>query len=116
MNRVVVTGLGAVTPLGVGIKTSWSRLLAGHVGVASLRSRPEFRGVPSQVAGLVPRGRAADGGWDPNEWLDKGVRLPAVGGETRGLILARTSDGWRRLRSTPSRRRRRPSRTRGCRA
>ena len=91
MNRVVVTGLGAVTPLGVGmahqsgsrnhllttagVKTSWSRLLAGHIGITSLRSRPEFRGIPSQVAGLVPRGSRADGGWDPREWLDRGVRL-----------------------------------------
>jgi 3-oxoacyl-[acyl-carrier-protein] synthase II len=66
-----VTGLGAITPLDVGIRKSWSRLLAGHTGITSLRSRPEFRAIPSQVAGLVPRGSRADGGWDPREWLDK---------------------------------------------
>ena len=54
--RVVVTGLGAITPLGVGIKHTWMRLLAGHSGVVSTRALgKEFAALPSQVAGLVPR-------------------------------------------------------------
>ncbi|KIW63075.1 beta-ketoacyl-acyl-carrier-protein synthase II [Phialophora macrospora] len=56
MRRVVVTGLGAVTPLGVGVRRTWSRLLDGHCGVVSTRQLgDEFRALPSQVAGLVPQ-------------------------------------------------------------
>jgi 3-oxoacyl-[acyl-carrier-protein] synthase II len=92
MRRVVVTGLGAVTPLGVGscfftsgilklidglvtgFRISWNRLLAGKSGITSLRSRAkEFEGIPCQVAGLVPHGGNATGGWNPEEWLDRGV-------------------------------------------
>ena len=55
MRRVVVTGLGAVTPLGVGVKRIWSRLLDGHCGITSTRHLgDEFKALPSQVAGLVP--------------------------------------------------------------
>ncbi|KAL2421988.1 3-oxoacyl-[acyl-carrier-protein] synthase, mitochondrial [Exophiala dermatitidis] len=55
MRRVVVTGLGAVTPLGVGIRRTWQRLLNGDCGIVSTRHLgPEFSALPSQVAGLVP--------------------------------------------------------------
>ncbi|OAL38483.1 beta-ketoacyl-acyl-carrier-protein synthase II [Fonsecaea nubica] len=55
MRRVVVTGLGAVTPLGVGVNRTWSRILQGHCGIVSTRHLgEEFKALPSQVAGLVP--------------------------------------------------------------
>ncbi|OAP61831.1 beta-ketoacyl-acyl-carrier-protein synthase II [Fonsecaea erecta] len=55
MRRVVVTGLGAVTPLGVGVKRTWTRLLQGHCGIVSTRPLgDEFKALPSQVAGLIP--------------------------------------------------------------
>jgi 3-oxoacyl-[acyl-carrier-protein] synthase II len=56
MRRVVVTGLGAITPLGVGVRQTWTRLLTGHCGIVSTRPLgSEFAALPSQVAGLVPR-------------------------------------------------------------
>ena len=68
MRRVVVTGLGAVTPLGNGVKRTWSRILAGECGIVSTRSLgSEFAALPSQVAGLVPRGKAVDGRWTASE-------------------------------------------------
>lgn len=68
MRRVVVTGLGAITPLGVGIKPTWSRLLQSHCGIVSTRSLgPAFAALPSQVAGLIPQGKLSDGAWDATE-------------------------------------------------
>lgn len=73
--RVVVTGLGAVTPLGLGIDKSWKALLNGASGIVSLKDRPEYKGIPSQVAGLVPRGPRFEGKWDNDNWIDTSPNL-----------------------------------------
>lgn len=68
MRRVVVTGLGAITPLGVGLRRSWERLLAGHSGITSVAQnepRQRWRELTSTVAGVVP-----DGQWAPGDWLN----------------------------------------------
>ncbi|MGA5212816.1 beta-ketoacyl-[acyl-carrier-protein] synthase family protein [Streptomyces pseudogriseolus] len=51
--RVVVTGLGAVTPLGVGTGELWDGLLEGRHGIRELTD-PEFDGLPVRIAGTVP--------------------------------------------------------------
>ena len=64
MRRIVVTGMGAVSPLGCGVELSWRRLLAGRSG---LRRLPEWSlALPARIAGLV-RDKAEDveGGFDP---------------------------------------------------
>lgn len=74
MRRVVVTGLGAITPLGVGIKRTWSRLLAGDSGIASLKTHSNIASdtrwddLTSTVAGVVPTGNGP-GAWLPSQWL-----------------------------------------------
>lgn len=75
MRRVVVTGLGAVTPLGVGARHTWRRLLAGCSGlvnVSTFESTSKWQGLTSTIAGLVPLGAAGKkaGQWNPSEWLD----------------------------------------------
>ncbi|KAG0330676.1 Mitochondrial beta-keto-acyl synthase, partial [Podila humilis] len=79
VRRVVVTGLGLVTPLGIGVEQSWSRLIAGECGVASLKDLPSpnglpgFETLPSQVGAIVKRtGGKELGGFDSTEWLDRG--------------------------------------------
>ncbi|KAI9712096.1 MAG: Mitochondrial beta-keto-acyl synthase [Bogoriella megaspora] len=73
MRRVVVTGLGAVTPLGVGVRRSWKRLLDSASGIVSVKDKsPAFASLPSQVAGLVPRGKAENGAWDGKQRLAPG--------------------------------------------
>ncbi|MBY6242918.1 beta-ketoacyl-ACP synthase II [Methylosinus sp. Sm6] len=65
MRRVVVTGMGVVSPLGCGVEVAWSRLLAARSG---LRALPEWASsLPARIAGLVP-GKAEDpqGGFDPD--------------------------------------------------
>ena len=66
MRRIVVTGLGAVSPLGCGVELIWSRLLSGRSG---LRSLPEkfSTDLAARVAGIVPdKAEDADGGFDPD--------------------------------------------------
>ena len=55
MRRVVVTGLGLVTPLGNGVKTNWERLLASQSGIRRIDTF-EVSDLPAQIAGIVPRG------------------------------------------------------------
>lgn len=55
MRRVVCTGLGVVSPLGIGVRESWAALLASKSGIVPLRSEHLFEGCQSQVAGYVPR-------------------------------------------------------------
>jgi 3-oxoacyl-[acyl-carrier-protein] synthase II len=55
--RVVVTGLGCVSPLGVGAQRNWQALLAGKCGIKKLGDA--FAAFPSRIAGYVPRGTAA---------------------------------------------------------
>ena len=56
-HRVVVTGIGLVTPLGVGVEASWRRLLAGGCGIVRL---PSLQGLPAEIGAPVPRGEALD--------------------------------------------------------
>jgi 3-oxoacyl-[acyl-carrier-protein] synthase II len=67
MRRVVVTGLGAVTPLGLDVEETWQRLLAGEGGCAPV-SAFDTDGHPVRIA-------CEASGFDPAQWLDvKAVR------------------------------------------
>ncbi len=66
MRRIVVTGLGAVSPLGCGAELAWSRLLAGRSGLRALPARFSAE-LQARVAGIVPtKEEDADGGFDPD--------------------------------------------------
>ncbi|RWA72274.1 beta-ketoacyl-ACP synthase II [Mesorhizobium sp.] len=53
MRRIVVTGMGAVTPLAADVETSWSRLLAGRSGIRRLADEM-VRDLPAKIGGVVP--------------------------------------------------------------
>lgn len=65
MKRVVVTGMGAVTPLGSGVEQSWKRLLEGRSGIRAL-SDEMVRDLPARVGGVVPLKSEEDHGFDPD--------------------------------------------------
>ncbi|XXG96599.1 Serine carboxypeptidase 3 [Hypoxylon texense] len=72
MHRVVVTGLGAITPLGVGVRHSWSKLIAGQSGITSVADfepQKRWRELTSTVAGIVPKSKIGEGQWRPDDWL-----------------------------------------------
>jgi 3-oxoacyl-[acyl-carrier-protein] synthase II len=64
-----VTGLGLVTPLGVGVPLVWERLIAGRSGIRAIEGF-DVSDIASKIAGQVPAGPAAEGGFDPDEWVD----------------------------------------------
>ena len=68
MRRVVVTGLGMVTPLGVGVDHNWSRILAGQTGISRITSF-KVDDISCQIAGQVP-GADVEGGLDLDSFID----------------------------------------------
>ncbi|NOX40783.1 MAG: beta-ketoacyl-ACP synthase II [Alphaproteobacteria bacterium] len=68
MRRVVVTGLGMVSPLACGAKESWSRLLAGKSGAATI-TRFDASHLATDYACEVPRGDGSDGTFNPEDWM-----------------------------------------------
>ena len=69
MRRVVVTGLGMVSPLGCGVEVSWKRILNSESG-ASRISTFEVSDLPSQIACSVPRGDGSNGTFNPDQWME----------------------------------------------
>ncbi|MFY0621986.1 MAG: beta-ketoacyl-ACP synthase II [Pelagimonas sp.] len=68
--RVVVTGLGLVTPLACGVEETWSRLLDGQSGAGPI-TKFDASNVATKYACEVPYGDGTDGTFDPNAWMDK---------------------------------------------
>src|SRR5499427_346737 len=68
MRRVVVTGMGLVTPLGIGLERNWNSLLAGTSGVRAIQSF-EVSDLPVKIAAQVPRGETASGLFDADQWV-----------------------------------------------
>ena len=68
MRRVVVTGLGLVTPLGVGAERVWKRLISAESGIRSIQSF-DVSDLPAKIAGQVPRGETAAGEFNADDWV-----------------------------------------------
>jgi 3-oxoacyl-[acyl-carrier-protein] synthase II len=96
MRRVVVTGLGMVTPLACGIEPTWQRLLAGQSGIKRIENF-DVSDISCKIAGQVPRGDGSDGTFNPDQWMEPkeqrkvdGFILYAMGAATQALDDA----GW----------------------
>ncbi len=68
LRRVVVSGMGLVTPLGIGLEQVWRRLVAGESGVRAIQSF-DVSDLPSRIAGQVPRGDRASSLFNADDWV-----------------------------------------------
>ena len=69
MRRVVVTGMGMVTPLGCGVEPTWKRLIAGESG-AQVVDRFDISDVAAKVACMIPRGDGSNGTYNADQWME----------------------------------------------
>ena len=69
MRRVVITGLGMVTPLGCGVEATWRRLLDGESGAKRLEAF-DVSDLACKIACTIPRGDGSDGTFNPDQWMD----------------------------------------------
>jgi 3-oxoacyl-[acyl-carrier-protein] synthase II len=68
MRRVVVTGIGIVSPLGVGAEHVWKKLIKGESGISSIQSF-DVSDLPAKIAGQVPRGETSSGNFNPDDFV-----------------------------------------------
>jgi 3-oxoacyl-[acyl-carrier-protein] synthase II len=68
MRRVVVTGIGLVTPLGIGAERVWRRLIEGQSGIRAIQSF-DVSDLPAKIAGQVPVGETTNGDFNVDDWI-----------------------------------------------
>jgi 3-oxoacyl-[acyl-carrier-protein] synthase II len=69
MRRVVVTGLGIVSPLGCGIEPNWQRIRNGQSGARKIETF-DVSDLPCQIACVVPRGDGSNGTFNADQWME----------------------------------------------
>jgi 3-oxoacyl-[acyl-carrier-protein] synthase II len=69
MRRVVVTGLGMVSPLACGVEQTWQRLINGQSGIKRIETF-DVSDLPAKIAGIIPRGDGTNGTFNPDQWME----------------------------------------------
>jgi 3-oxoacyl-[acyl-carrier-protein] synthase II len=69
MRRVVVTGLGMVSPLGCGVDVTWKRILNSESGARRIETF-DVSDLPSKIACPVPRGDGSNGTFNADQWME----------------------------------------------
>ncbi len=69
MRRVVVTGLGIVSPLGCGVEATWRGVLNGESGARRVETF-DVSDLPCQIACVIKRGDGSDGTFNPDQWME----------------------------------------------
>ncbi len=96
MRRVVVTGLGLVTPLACGVEETWSRLLDGQSGAGPI-TRFDASRVTTKYACEVPLGDGSDGTFNADDWMEPKERRKVDDFILYGLAAAEQAvkdSGW----------------------
>src|SRR6187401_1527261 len=69
MRRVVITGMGMLTPLGCGVEATWTRLLKGESGAKKIDTF-EVSDIACKIAGVIPRGDGANATYNADQWME----------------------------------------------
>jgi 3-oxoacyl-[acyl-carrier-protein] synthase II len=69
LRRVVVTGMGMVTPLGCGVEHTWARLIAGESGAKAIDTF-DVSDITCKIAGVIPVGDGTNGTYNPDQWME----------------------------------------------
>ena len=69
MRRIVITGVGMVSPLGCGVEATWSRLIAGE-NAAERIDNFQVDDLTCQIACQIPRGDGSDSTFNPDDWME----------------------------------------------
>jgi 3-oxoacyl-[acyl-carrier-protein] synthase II len=69
MRRVVITGIGMVTPLGCGAEVTWANLIAGKNGARRV-TEFEVEDLPAKIACRIPFGDGSDGTFNADNWME----------------------------------------------
>jgi len=96
MRRVVITGVGLVTPLGVGAEHVWRRLVAGESGIGAIQSF-DVSDLPARIAGQVPRGETSSGLFNADDWVppkDQRKMDPFIVFAMGAAVQAVKDSGW----------------------
>ena len=96
MRRVVVTGIGIVSPLGIGAEHVWRRLIRGDSGIGSINAF-NSADMACRIAGQIPKGNRIDHQLNMDEWLSPASQLQM--GRFSQLALVATAQamgdsGW----------------------
>jgi 3-oxoacyl-[acyl-carrier-protein] synthase II len=97
MRRVVITGLGMVTPLGCGVEATWQRLLASESGARRVDTF-DVSDLPAKIACSVPRGDGADGTFNADQWMEPKEQRKVDGFIVFAMCAARQAlddAGWK---------------------
>ncbi|WP_238364367.1 beta-ketoacyl-ACP synthase II [Mesobacterium pallidum] len=96
MRRVVVTGLGLVTPLACGVEETWTRLLAGQSGAATIKQFDASH-LATDYACEVKHGDGTDGTFNADDWMQPKERRKVDDFILYGLAAAQQAvedSGW----------------------
>src|SRR5271169_5378146 len=97
MRRVVVTGMGLVTPLGCGVGPVWERLIDGQSGIRAIQDF-DVSDMPCKIAGQVPRGETASGLFNADDWMapkDQRKVEPFIVYAMAAAVQAVEDSGWK---------------------
>src|SRR5580700_11572386 len=96
MRRVVVTGMGLVTPLGLGVERVWKKLIAGESGIGAIQSF-DVSDMPAKIAAQVPLGDRESGLFNADDWVptkDQRKMDEFIVYAMAAAVQAVTDSGW----------------------